>query len=93
MIDIADMINAAFETLGAPFIALSIIKLHREKQVRGISWVHASFFCGLELLEPLLLPPFRTVVEPRWRPGADCFTLRSWGRLMNQIPQMSKLSP
>jgi hypothetical protein len=44
MIDIADMINAAFETLGAPFIALSIIKLHREKQVRGISWVHTSFF-------------------------------------------------
>ena len=39
-----DIINGCFELFGAPFIALSIIKLHKQKVVRGISWLHAGFF-------------------------------------------------
>lgn len=39
-----DTINACFESLGCLFILPSIIRLHREKEVRGISWVHAAFF-------------------------------------------------
>lgn len=40
----ADLINGAFEASGAFFIFQSIIKLHREKIVRGVSWVHSGFF-------------------------------------------------
>lgn len=39
-----DLINGGFEFLGAPFILLSVIKLYRQKQVKGISWVHVGFF-------------------------------------------------
>jgi len=39
-----DLINGLYETLGGGFIALSIIKLHREKTVRGVSWLHVAFF-------------------------------------------------
>jgi hypothetical protein len=39
-----DVINGIFEMCGALFIAPSIFKLHREKEVKGVSWVHASFF-------------------------------------------------
>ena len=39
-----DIVNGTFEMCGAPFIILSIIKLAKEKRVRGISWVHAGFF-------------------------------------------------
>lgn len=41
---IPDFINGAFETAGGFFILLSVIKLHREKMVRGVSWLHAGFF-------------------------------------------------
>ena len=41
-----DLINGVFEFLGAPFILLSVLKLHKEKKVRGISWVHAGFFAS-----------------------------------------------
>ena len=39
-----DAVNGAFELLGGAFIAQSILKLHREKMVRGVSWLHAGFF-------------------------------------------------
>ena len=39
-----DIINACFELFGAPFALLSIIALYRKKVVRGVSWVHISFF-------------------------------------------------
>lgn len=41
---IPDIINGLFESLGGFFILLSIRRLHREKLVRGVSWVHAAFF-------------------------------------------------
>ena len=39
-----DLINGCFELFGAPFILLSVIKLHKHKVVRGVSWLHAGFF-------------------------------------------------
>jgi len=44
--DWQDYANGLFELLGAPFIFLSVIKLYKEKSVRGISWVHAAFFAS-----------------------------------------------
>ena len=41
---VPDLINGTFESCGAFFILLSVIKLHREKVVRGVSWLHTSFF-------------------------------------------------
>jgi hypothetical protein len=42
--NIADLINGSYEILGGFFILTSINKLHKEKQVHGVSWVHAGFF-------------------------------------------------
>ena len=39
-----DLINGLFETAGGLFIMLSIRTLHRVKLVRGVSWIHVSFF-------------------------------------------------
>lgn len=39
-----DLINGLFECSGGFFIALSIIKLYKEKKVRGVSWLHVGFF-------------------------------------------------
>ena len=39
-----DAINGSFELLGAPFILVSVIKLYREKIVRGVSWTTVLFF-------------------------------------------------
>lgn len=41
-----DIINAAFEVLGGAFIALSIMKLAKDKTVAGVSWAHAAFFAS-----------------------------------------------
>jgi hypothetical protein len=41
---IPDLITCCFELFGAPFIVLSILKLHREKQTSGVSWLHVGFF-------------------------------------------------
>ena len=41
-----DLVNGLYEFMGAPFICLSIVKLYKEKKVRGISWVHAGFFAS-----------------------------------------------
>lgn len=39
-----DIINGAFELLGSFFILTSIVKIYKDKQVRGVSWIHAGFF-------------------------------------------------
>ncbi len=39
-----DIINGLFELLGTPFILLSVFKLYKEKQVKGVSWLHAGYF-------------------------------------------------
>ena len=39
-----DLFNGMFEFLGALFIFLSIIKLYKEKKVRGVSWMHVGYF-------------------------------------------------
>ena len=39
-----DCVNGIYELMGAPFILMSVIALHRAKKVRGISWLHVLFF-------------------------------------------------
>jgi hypothetical protein len=39
-----DLINGSYEFLASPFMLLSIIKLYKDKQVKGISWVHVFYF-------------------------------------------------
>ena len=39
-----DVFNGAFEFLGAPFIFMSVLKLHKDKEVKGVSWTHVAFF-------------------------------------------------
>lgn len=39
-----DIINGMFELFGAPFICLSIYDLYKKKKVRGVSWIHVSYF-------------------------------------------------
>jgi len=41
-----DIINGMFELLATPFILFSLVKLYREKVVRGVSFVHVAFFAG-----------------------------------------------
>ena len=40
----ADALNGSLELLGGLFITFSIMKLLRDKAVRGISWIHVGFF-------------------------------------------------
>ncbi len=39
-----DILNGSFELFGGIFILLSVIKLHREKKVRGVSFIHVGYF-------------------------------------------------
>lgn len=39
-----DLVNSLFETLGGFFVILSIVKLHKEKSVRGYHWATVFFF-------------------------------------------------
>jgi len=39
-----DVLNGIFELAGGLFILLSIFKLHREKKVRGVSYIHVGYF-------------------------------------------------
>ncbi len=39
-----DLLNGTFEFCGAFFILLSILKLHKDKQVRGVHWLQVSYF-------------------------------------------------
>lgn len=41
---IGDVINGLFESLGSIFILFSIIKLHKEKKVKGVDHKHIVFF-------------------------------------------------
>lgn len=41
-----DIINGIFESCGAVFILLSIIKLHKDRKVRGVNWIHVGFFAS-----------------------------------------------
>lgn len=40
----ADAVNACFEALAGLFIGLSVLRLHRDKLVRGVSPVAVGFF-------------------------------------------------
>lgn len=39
-----DIVNGIFELLGAPFTLLSILRLHKDKSVKGVSWIPIAFF-------------------------------------------------
>ncbi len=39
-----DWLNGIFELLGGLFITLSCIKLHQDKKVRGVSFIHVAYF-------------------------------------------------
>lgn len=51
-----DAINATFELAGGLFIAASIVKLHRDKVVHGVSWLHVSFFTAWGLWNLIYYP-------------------------------------
>ena len=40
-----DLINALFEGIGSLLIWKSIIRLHRDKKIRGVHWMPIMFFC------------------------------------------------
>ena len=40
----ADFINGAFEAFGSFFIIMSILKLRKEKEVKGVDWKHIAYF-------------------------------------------------
>lgn len=39
-----DLINAAFEALGTVFVGLNVLRLYRDKMVRGVDWRVMGFF-------------------------------------------------
>lgn len=39
-----DVVNGLFEFLGSFFIGFSIYKIHHEKKVAGVSWIHVIFW-------------------------------------------------
>ena len=39
-----DIVNGLFELSGGYFVGLSVVKLHREKLVRGVAWQGVTFF-------------------------------------------------
>jgi uncharacterized membrane protein YfcA len=41
---VMDNINGVFEAVGGLFIFLNVLKLHKDKKVRGVSWVSIVFF-------------------------------------------------
>jgi len=41
-----DIVNGSYELLAAPFIFISIIKLYKEKKVKGVSWMHVGFIAS-----------------------------------------------
>lgn len=40
----ADIINGLFESLGGFFVLPSILQLYKDKEVKGVSWLHVGFF-------------------------------------------------
>lgn len=51
-----DLINGAFETFGGCALLLSVIRLHRDKQVRGVHWGNVGFFTAWGLWNLLYYP-------------------------------------
>ena len=41
---VVDNINGIFETTGGIFVALSVLRLHNDKKVRGVSIIATTFF-------------------------------------------------
>ena len=41
---VMDNINGAFEIVGGVFVAMNVLRLHSDKNVRGVSMVAVSFF-------------------------------------------------
>lgn len=41
---IPDLINGCYEALGSLFILMSILRLHKDKKVRGVSIIGVAFF-------------------------------------------------
>ena len=39
-----DLVNCIFEAFGGFFIGLSVLKLHRDKQVRGVALPYVLFY-------------------------------------------------
>jgi hypothetical protein len=39
-----DLINGSFEFLGSFFIMFSVLKLRKEKEVKGVDWNQIPFF-------------------------------------------------
>ena len=39
-----DLVNGSFEFCGIFFLLTSILKLHRDKQIRGVHWLHITYF-------------------------------------------------
>jgi len=39
-----DLINGLFEMAGGAFVALNVLRLYRDKKVRGVSMIATSFF-------------------------------------------------
>lgn len=39
-----DMVNGIFEALGAIFVSMNVVRLYRDKRVRGVHWASVAFF-------------------------------------------------
>ena len=39
-----DMTNGLFELIGSGFLVLNVVKLQRDKEVKGVSWIAVGFF-------------------------------------------------
>jgi tetrahydromethanopterin S-methyltransferase subunit D len=42
----SDLINGVFECIGGLLILISIYRLYKDKEVKGVSWVPTLFFTG-----------------------------------------------
>jgi hypothetical protein len=42
--NVPDAINGGMELFGGFFITMSILRLYKDKEVHGISWMHAGYF-------------------------------------------------
>lgn len=40
----SDMINGLFELIGSGFLVLNVLKLRKDKEVKGVSWIAVGFF-------------------------------------------------
>lgn len=51
-----DLVNGLFEMFGMFFILPSIVKLYKDKEVKGVSWIHACFFAAWGLWNLVYYP-------------------------------------